>query len=356
MKKHQQIFNSILTLGLFISWMLPAYGQEVKTIRNSYQIKPNTLIEISNRYGDVVVTPWEKNQLDIKVEIKVKGKNEQRTKTLFDRINIRIDDDNPGSNISYTTDIDNINGRRNEKIEVNYYLRMPEAARLNLKNKYGSSFLGTLKGEVSLDLAYQGLVKIDALLGDNELNFRYSDNIKINEIENADKFRVSYSKIKIGKAKDINLEIRYSEAKIDRTDALNLTARYSELNLMKAKTIQGSFGYSGIEIERLTQKLEMSGSYGGDFEIEHVSQSVNMIDLRVSYTNVEIGIDPGLNADFSAKTSHGNISYDKSLVNCNYIENQRSTKTYKGKIGSGKQGSMRITNRYANIDVHSSRD
>jgi len=64
--------------------------EKSKEVKETHVITSKHKILIDNRFGEVNITSWEKNEISIDVQIRVKDGNERRAQELIDRIKIDI--------------------------------------------------------------------------------------------------------------------------------------------------------------------------------------------------------------------------------------------------------------------------
>ena len=94
--KHNYLHNI-----LFIILLIPAISfaiekdkgkyEKSKSIKKEYTVDSDALLRIDNRYGNVDVTSWDKNQVVIEVKITVSGNNEEKVVQRLKMIDVRFD-------------------------------------------------------------------------------------------------------------------------------------------------------------------------------------------------------------------------------------------------------------------------
>ena len=129
----------------------PLYAEKTeKNIAKSFNISSDTRINISNKFGDVIIKRWDKNVLDLKVNIEADGKSEAKTQKILDAINVDISDRISSGSLSIETEIDDINGNGN--FRINYEISMPITNPMRLTNSFGNVYLGSYKGDLELEV------------------------------------------------------------------------------------------------------------------------------------------------------------------------------------------------------------
>ena len=59
---------------------------KTKEFHQQFTVKPTDLLQIDNRYGNVTVVYWAKNEVDIRVEVQVDANQEKKIKELLKSI------------------------------------------------------------------------------------------------------------------------------------------------------------------------------------------------------------------------------------------------------------------------------
>ena len=144
--------TGIIFLVILLS-ITQLYAQKAtKRISKSFNINGDTKIEIKNKYGNVIINKWDKNVLDLKVEIEAKGKTDSKTQKILDAIEIDISDRISSGYLSIETEISNISG--NSSFSVHYEISMPNTNPMQLSNSFGSVYMGSYRGELEVEVKY----------------------------------------------------------------------------------------------------------------------------------------------------------------------------------------------------------
>ena len=160
-KIRRKMKNLIYKSGMFffISLFLISFtisAQEVtKEYHKEYTAGTKTL-DISNKYGDVVIQSWDKDQIVIDVKVTVDMSNKERAQKFLDQIDVQFSE---GTNVvSAKTIIDdkfNFTGwGDSKKFSIDYHIKMPVGTDLILANKYGNTDIDELHGLMDLDIKY----------------------------------------------------------------------------------------------------------------------------------------------------------------------------------------------------------
>ena len=139
MKKIRLLKYKVVGLCMLFAITSMAGGQDDKKkyVEKNYNVSATTKLQIENKFGDVEINSWEKNEFDIKVEIIGKGRNEERSQRILDAIEIDITEGS--GEIVFETEVGNLKNKNGEGFEINYTIYMPDTNPLEIKNSFGDS-------------------------------------------------------------------------------------------------------------------------------------------------------------------------------------------------------------------------
>jgi hypothetical protein len=316
MKKSDYKSGLLLFISLFIISFSISAQELTKEFHKEFTAGANTTLEISNRYGDVVIESWDKDQVVIDVKVTVEFPNKDRAEKLLSYIDVRFSE---GENhISAKTVIDdkfNFSGWgfNSKKFSIDYNVRMPVGTALTLANKYGNTDIDELHGLVNLDIKY-GNIEAGKLTRGN--------------VKPLNSLNLAYGKGTIDEAGWLDLTIRYTgNMNIAKSQALLLDSKYSKLTIGETSSVVGESKYDNISIESinnlvlengytetnigvLTKKLTYNGSYGS-FSVDRVPAGFESIDIETHYMGVRLGIEESANYKLEAKVSYGGLKYNE---------------------------------------------
>jgi hypothetical protein len=359
MKKSDYKPGILLGISLFlISFALSAQGV-IKEFHKEYTAGVNTTLDISNRYGDVVIQSWDKDQVVIDVKVTVELPNREKAEKLLSYIDVEFSE--VENLISAKTVIDdkfNFSGWSGDskKFTIDYNVKMPVAASLTLANKYGNTEINELKGYVSLNIKYGNLTAGILSRG----NIKPLSNLNL-----------AYGKGTIDEAGWLDITVRYcSSMRVTKSQALLLDSKYSKLSLGESSSVVGESKYDNIRIERinnlvlengytetniaeLTKKLDYNGSYGS-FSVDNVPAGFESINVETHYMGVRIGIEESANYQLNAKVTYGGLKYNE-----NNFKNQRrivenNSSEVSGIVGKEESPSakVKITSSYGSVKLY----
>lgn len=309
-----------------------------KDIEQTFNVSANPILEIEGKYGDIIVTTWDKQQIDFNVKIEVKGNDSKQVEARLKSINVDIVQN--GNKICAETSFKNYPYKNfSGFVSINYYVKVPKDVFMELDTKYGNINVGTVYKKFEVDIKY-GNLTADSLLDNNSID-------------------VNYGNVKVNYAKNISLELDYGDCKINRVDNLESELGYS--NLVATEIGQGTLKnqYSNVKIEKIDH-LNTRNQYS-DMKITNVAQFLyaklqysdlkficeNMnpnIEIEGQYSDVNFKINENASFRYELKTIYGDIK-TSGLFD---VKDNKAYGVYKNE----SQGLIKISLQYGDIKIN----
>lgn len=349
-------FSAFFVLLLFVS--LNAFcirpTKEVKRVITQNYVLTNDdyYVNIENKYGHITIVEWNKPEIDFSVEITGKGEDQATAQTMAGRATVNFNQSD--KRISARTVFDNKSYRcKNCGTTVHYTIRVPKNIYFNLTNKYGDIYLGTAYRDFHTEVKY-GKINIQQLQGNhNKIVLKYG---KIN-LQSVSKLELNmaYSHATIDTVEDFSLTTSYSDLKAGKISHFTLQSKYDKITVNTLDNASVSTAYSNFNIGDLSRNFLISEIRYGKICIERLAPDFENIRIDASYTPVYIGLIKGkeynFNVDFSTRygkiKTHDLIFHDVQLGD----KEDRSTNSFKGRLGKKSDSLIQITNNYADITL-----
>ena len=358
MKKSVYKSGMLLSLAAIFLFTFPLSGQEVtKEFHKEYKAGTATTLEINNRYGDVVIQSWDKDQVVIDVKVIVELPDRSRAEKLLSYITVEFNEsDNLISAKTVIDDKFNFSGwgMGSRKFSIDYDVKMPVGANLHLTNKYGNSDIDEIHGLVNIDVKY-GDLKIDKLTRGNEkplnkLNIAYGK-ASIDEAGWMDVYARYSPSLNIVKSKALLIDTKYcSKVKIGETSSIVGDTKYDKIEIENINNLVLMGGYTTLEVGELTKKLNFQGSYNS-MSVDKISAGFESIDIDVHYMSIRLGIEESASYNLDAHTSYGGIKFNEdNFRHEKHIVENNST-TLIGTVGkeSAPTAKVKISASYSQI-------
>jgi hypothetical protein len=298
------------TLNIFLAFLVPSFSSLAKnsnkefekTWVGSYTASDFQNIEISNKYGKILVTTGDQKNIEVKVLIHVNLSSESSAQKMLDKIEIieRIN----GGTLSIQTSLNNMNKVNNADLNIDYTVSIPKSINTKLTNAFGDIYINDLSGNADFTLSY-GSLKSGQLLGASskiDLSFGNADldELRTGEIE------LSYSNLELNHSAKIKIESSFSNLDIDAADQLELKSAYDNLDLDLVGVLNLKSSFSNIEIGSVTNSLKADVSYGG-FEIDQIESSFTNVEIDAEAGEVEVEVANGVSYSFHCLVTMGSL-------------------------------------------------
>ncbi len=326
-----QRWRPVLLLGFWMLGIAAAFAGEplrefTRTINRDFSITPNGLSAFYNQYGKVNVNTWANNTVKIDITIIVNANDQRGADRTFDRINVNFT--NTPDYVKAETMIDKGSGwwgpdfgNSCQDFKINYDVWIPIGNSLDLKNKYGNSYVGNLNGKLIAEIKY-GDLRTETLGADADLNINYGKATiaKVNNING----QVGYGGISVGQCADVQLDSKYSELNIDQANNLRLTSRYDDIAMgnigelrlqtkyadVRIQNAQSAFvtaQYTDLSVRNLSIQVDVDMTYGG-LKIDALGRNFQAVNITGKYTDTQIFVERGAAFRFDAEGQYTDVS------------------------------------------------
>lgn len=370
------IFKYTLFLFIGLSINLNATGsiakdELTKEVHESFNVSPGAKLGIQNKYGNITITTWNKNQIQVDVLIKVKSSNSKKAEDFLN--SITIDFDSSSSYVKaktiYPEQENNswwsgwFGSSKNIDYEVHYTISAPEQISTTLINKYGNISQTSIDGDSDVTNKY-GDIYIENITGNLSLDLGYGK-ASVGEVGDS-KIQVKYSSIKMLSTKDIDITSKYSDVKIRISNNMVSHTKYDEYSIESIRSIKndGKYDefkigdidvfeietkYTDVKIKNLNHKAGFETRYGS-VDINSTGSMLEKINIQSKYTdyNFKINGDFHLNFEGSKTNLHVNQPFEK--YHTEKDGNDLILKAYRGT----KEGGVNITAymSYGGLDIN----
>jgi len=354
--KFKLILFIALLPGLMLAMNDPLSGKHTKEkkIERSFDVSKNAQLKIDNRFGNVEITTWNQNKIEITVIVTTNGNNEQEVQRRLDEIT--VDFSGSKSQVTALTKIGSsrsswsIFGNRsgNVNMKINYSVKMPAANSLDLRNDYGAINLNKLNGNAIITCNYGSFIIGELLGSSNTLNFDYTTNSTIGKAKNVT-INADYSEFVLNEGDNVIFKGNYTRSEFKEiTSSLGFEGSYGRVTVGKAKNFNGKTRYVTGSFGSITNNFVMNSNYG-KITIDLLDKSFSNVNITARYTNIDISYSSGASFDLSTKLAYANLRTDDNIeFTLRSIQNTRSEyEGYYGKKNSEKN--IQITSDYGNV-------
>jgi hypothetical protein len=353
--------NTQLYKFILLTFLLPViafanngkgkYTKE-KTITKEFSVNADALLKISNSYGTVHMTAWDKNTVAIEVVIKTNGDSEEKVSERLKQVDVDFSNSQTMVNASTqfaknSKSMWKWNKRNKVNVMVNYTIKFPKGNELNISNDYGAIFLNKAENKVSLNCDY-GRMEIGELLADNNsLNFDYTNNVTVAYMKSG-RINADYSSFTINKAGDIMLNADYTKSSFGTIDTIEYNCDYDSLQIEQANNVKGTGEYLSVRLGGITGNVDIKADYGS-IKIGEMTDDAGSIRIESEFAGIKIGYNAQYHFNFELNLEYASLKGDDDFVmNKKRVESKNHY--YKGYYGDSTSGNnININSEYGSV-------
>lgn len=318
--------------------VLTAQVYSIHQVR-SYPANAQTSVEITNKYGKINIITWNKDSVQIGVDLRISTNNYQKTQKL--KNNISFEFTSAKNTIVAKTNFASSSGVISDFVDafipsnqvvINYMVYLPNNVNLKVDNKFGDIYIDDFKGNVDISLS-NGDLQANKLTGQPTVRLS-SGNGNINSIDG--KVYVSYSDLRIRETHNLFIESRSSRVKIDKTDDLKIDSRRDKYEIDNAREVSATGYFTGLNIKNLSGEINSKMKYG-NVTVSQVGDNFSLINLDSEYTDIDLYFNR--NNSYNIDIKHHNDTYiklpaDLAKIQTKDIDPENKIKLTYGKIGT----------------------
>lgn len=314
---YKTIIYGVLVL---LSYSVQGQNKLSKEIKETHPLANDGALYLENKYGDIYINGWDKDEIEIIVNIEANGKNTDKAKELLSLINSNIVVTNkqvivkseiskkkPGFFNKYLGKIDPF---KNEKANtvINYTISLPKSVEMEIVNKYGDVIISDWNGKLKTNVEHGDLRILDSVTNSN-LSIKYGK-LRANTL-----FKTSIlakdASISINNSNNLKLDSNGSEITIDVIGSLELNSNKDTIEVDQLNTVFGTVKYSTIVFNNVSESVNLELNLAElrllKFNTEHPKVTINQKSSEV-YINIS-----DTNFKFNANLEQGVLRIPKSM-------------------------------------------
>lgn len=352
MKKQCKILLAFLLLPIIVFSNEIDLGKYTKQreIKKAYFVNTDAGISIKNSYGNVYVTTWDEDKIELIINIKVSGDNEKWVEKRIEDIDVSIEALKTlvTAETILTKSLYSFNGKNNS-FEINYTVKIPKNGSVKIKNNYGSIITTDLYSSTNLSCEY-GKITLGKLNGNsNTISFDYCPKSSIEYVKNAT-ISADYSGFSLAEFGKVNLKADYTDCSFGNGNELKYDCNYAKLNLGNINTLEGNGDYLTIRLKQLSNTLKITTDYS-KITVDEIEAKVNSVTIDSEYTAVELGYDTDFAFNFDVNLRYANFNYGKDFE-FNSKQEKAFSKSYQGYHKKSGLNKVTIQSDYGNVSMH----
>ena len=326
-----------------------------KRVQKEFVVNDDAALEVTNKYGNIVVTTWNENKTIIEVVIKTNGNNESKVQERLD--DISIDMNGNGTRVTANTNFGdssgswgwNNNKKSNVALEVNYTIKIPSNNTVALTNKYGAITVGDLQGHANIQNKY-GQVTIGTLAAENNnITIKYVKTASIKEMKSG-KINAGYSTFTIDNAENLDLEASYTTSNLGAVGNLNYNNKYGKLRVDSVTNVEGNAGYNNGTFGSISGNANFNVKYS-TISVDLMTATAKNLTFNGKYSKCNLGIHKDYVFSFNMNLRYGSLK-GKDLVTLTTQENKRNSGLYTGYHNNPNSGNrIAINSSYGSVTL-----
>jgi len=336
------------------------YCQEGKTkkFHNDYEVNRNSQLVLINKYGDIDIKDWNKDQISVDVTILVRDINEQKAEQVFEKVEISFTREENIIKVETIFDEEffrlvNETNLQEKKFEINYLVMLPDYLKVDVNNKYGNIFVNRLASPSVIRVKY-GSLKINELIAENKENMAEVDlGYSKGTIESCEwvKILAKYSQLTVQNSKALLSISKYSKISVEQGTTLICESKYDTYEFGSLSNFVTESQYSNIRGDVVKRKVELDTKYT-DVKIEQIPDGFESVNVENKYGSVKIGIASGASYELEGHAKYARINYPETGKVSRYQENVEMT--LEGIVGTRNDPSakVKIETEYGGVSLY----
>lgn len=296
----------MVCLMIGVTFTVAAQGEDTrltKNIRKSFGVSSGGTVDVTNKYGQIIVHTWDYDSVLVDIEVTAFGKDDEQVEKLMSRVD--FDFDNFGDYLTIETSLDRKSGFFKEmwnnigdysksmlsknKLKIDYELTIPAKSALNLENKFGDVYVNTLYGNSRLRVSH-GDFKANEIKGTTKLYLSFG-RANIKELKDG-YFEMKGAELVIREVGNIDLETSSSRIEIEEAKSMKVNSRNDKFRIEKVGFIRGQASFSNLIVMDLVDNLDMDMNYG-ECDIQSVNENFSKLNVNGKSTDISILFEMG---------------------------------------------------------------
>lgn len=352
----------VLSVCLPLLLVSQTYSEKREQSR-TFRLKPGTLVQVNNKYGNINVMNWDKDSVRFEVSISVQSKQSAKLDKVISSIDCEmistasvisartVFQDNSATFwkdvVSYAGKVVNTSNN----LQIHYTVYMPAANPVKIENKFGNIYMDNQKGKADIILSNGDLQARD--FGANlKLNLEFGS-ASIQEVNEA-QFNINYSDLYLQKAGKLTLDSRSSTLDLEEVGSVELESVRDKMTIKSCTSVSGNASFSRIRINELQTACSITTKYG-EVKLSGIPKSFISIFIKSEYTDIVMSVNPmatySLDMIYDTKTI---LNFPPSIDNQlkkETINAKYSTIKANGIVGKSAASQMTVTAKAGSITL-----
>ncbi len=332
-----------------------------KYINKSFAIDRDSYVEIENKYGDIVFESWDKDSVSFDIEIIARSEKPQNLQDMLAKIDVEFMDASSfviaetqwADNVSFFTkrtyDLKQGLGSQ-DKIEVNYVVKIPNWISLDVTNRFGNVYLTRHFGDVEVFVSY-GDFRAREIKKGKKIEVKYGK-LKVKTIDYGNIILSGAKSADIEEAGELIVESSSSEIEIEEIKKINIRSKHDEIFIESIEELQGTFTLSDTKIQNLRKNMSTSMKMGS-LRIIEADAMANKISIEANKADIFVGVPDYFDGQVELDLTNDPtaLEYPKTMEIMQTGVDGDKRLIIKGKLGTGDGPLVQVTNTQGFVQI-----
>ncbi|WP_298515266.1 hypothetical protein [uncultured Kordia sp.] len=287
-----------------------------KEIKETHAFSNESTLYLENKYGDIFVSGWDKNSIEIVVDVEAESKNAEKAQKLLDRVQVSIVANNNQikafSKISPKKGgfLGRLDPFKNEKTKINYTIYLPKESMMEAYNQYGDLVISDWNGILKADVEH-GDMQLSTALHNADLAIKSG---KLNAVSLDDShIKSKDATVTIHSGTGLKIDSDGSEMTLNNIKNLDINSNKDNLDILKLEGVSGTIKHSKTFLKNLGGKTILDLYYG---ELRILNHLTNSPEINIDQKEAEVYINISeTNFTFNAMLEQGVLRIPKKMDN-----------------------------------------
>lgn len=323
-----------------------------RVIQKTYNVSKDATLKVSNKFGNVDITTWDKNTIEFDILIKVSGNDADKVEDRLERIDVEFSASS--TLVSAITKIEknssnwwNWGKKMNLKLEIDYVIKLPVTNAIDISNDFGSITVDTLEGVAKINCDH-GRINTKELMADgNELNFDHTKDSYFEYIKSGN-INADFSSYTVAKTKNIIINGDHTSGHIEVAENVTYNCDFNSLKIDNVNNIKGNADHLTLRIGNVFKNASVKSDFG-TIKIEKIASNAQNIEIDGEHASIILGYDSNYSFNFNINLEHASL---KNTDSFNFTKKRinGSDKLYIGSYGSNStQNQMKINSEFGSV-------
>ncbi len=288
----------LLTCSLLVvGWLAAAQVRMEKDYNQTFDITAESKVEISNKYGEVIVRTWNENKVKISVRVTAEGKSQDVVNKTMSRVDVSLRKigslvtadtqiQSSTSGMSFLNNVEDyskaIFGK--QKLTVNYEVWLPERIDLSIDNKYGDIYLASMSGQVDVNLGH-GDFKGEKFTGRFDMDHSFGKSSM--SYVNRGRFILRGADITIDEGSSYSFQSSSSTIRLYNSHYAKFDSRNDKIYVVNINELVGLGRFTNLQAERLMKSADLNFNFG-EINLSQLDQKFKSINLIGKSTDINL--------------------------------------------------------------------